>query len=60
MTAKEISQCDESQRTIGGWLKEIAYQLATLNESEPEPILGIPIAPPTPVKRGPGRPPKQA
>jgi ubiquitin len=38
MTAKEIQESDESCKTERGWLREIALQLATLNESKPLPI----------------------
>jgi ubiquitin len=38
MTAREITETDESSKTEKGWLREIAYQLATLNESKPQPL----------------------
>lgn len=38
MTADEIKETDESCKTEKGWFKEIAYQLATLNEAKPLPL----------------------
>ena len=57
MKAAEILQTHSDSKTLASWLKEIAYQLARLNESEDEPK-PLMIPPETPVKRGPGRPPK--
>lgn len=34
MTSEEIKELSESGRTEVGWLKEIAYQLACLNERQ--------------------------
>ena len=37
MTAAEIKEADESAKTEKGWLREVAYQLAVMNESKIEP-----------------------
>lgn len=37
MTAEEIKNASESSKTEAGWLKEIAYQLAVLNEKQSVP-----------------------
>jgi hypothetical protein len=36
MTSEEIKQADPLLLSVNGWLKEIAYQLALLNE-KPQP-----------------------
>lgn len=36
MTSIEIKETDESAKTEKGWLREVAYQLALLNESRTE------------------------
>jgi hypothetical protein len=54
MTAGEIKELNPEARTHVQWLKEIAYQLAVMNEDDPEPV----IPPETPVKRVAGRPPR--
>lgn len=38
MTADDIKETDESCKTEKGWLREIALQLAILNESKPLPL----------------------
>lgn len=38
MTAKEIEDSSELSKTQVGWLREIALQLAVLNESKPQPL----------------------
>jgi hypothetical protein len=48
--SEEIKSTPESNKTVEGWLKEIAYQLALMNESVQEEIT-------TEVKRA-SRPPK--
>lgn len=65
MTSQEIQQTEENKRTVAGWLKEIAYQLAVANErGEPDkpflyPIeLNSPGVDPERGRRGPGKPPK--
>jgi hypothetical protein len=44
--AEEILLVDEGYKTPAGWLKEIAYQLAVMNESRqpaPMPPVSIPV-----------------
>lgn len=41
MSAEEIKELDESSKTERGWLKEIALQLALLNESKPLPAIVV-------------------
>jgi hypothetical protein len=36
VTAEEIKHTEEFARTHAGWLREIAYQLALMNEPKPE------------------------
>lgn len=65
MTAEEIKNAPESSKTEAGWLKEIAYQLALLNEHEKPKFsqtfhVESESVALTPIKRGPGRPPKTA
>ena len=47
MTSDEIKETPQDGRTSSGWLKEIAYQLALLNDSR---------KPEDETKRGPERP----
>lgn len=37
MTSEEIKETPQEARSQAGWLKEIAYQLAQLNESKQQP-----------------------
>ena len=55
MTIDDILRTPHFEMTERQWLKEVAYQLARLNEAFilPEPPITIPE-----VKRGPGRPKK--
>lgn len=41
MTAKEIEESTELAKTQLGWLREIALQLAVLNESRPQPSIVV-------------------
>ena len=60
MKSEEIAAIQPEQRSQSFWLKEIAYQLAVWNESDPITVtVPLPtVQPSEPVKRGPGRPPK--
>jgi hypothetical protein len=40
--AEEILLVDEGYKTPAGWLKEIAYQLAVMNESR-QPAFTLPL-----------------
>ena len=61
MTADKIREMQAEALTSLGWLREIALQLAELNEgTAPQPIpaaISEPVSAPE-VKRGPGRPRK--
>ena len=55
MTSKQIETVAPHELSTNAWLKMIALHLSILIESLSAPI---PEVPPTPVKRGPGRPRK--
>jgi hypothetical protein len=64
MTLKELEQSSELQLGMNGWLREIAIQLALLNEKGEAPNITESTIPEVvtqelPIKRKPGRPPKQ-
>ena len=41
-TAKEIEDLKEDHRSLAGWIKELCWQVAKMNEQKPEQIASNP------------------
>jgi len=58
MKFEEINELVATDLTDRGWLREIALQLATLNDKFALPVVSDSVIAEVPQKRGPGRPRK--